>query len=360
MTWLTGSVRVRLCTAWAAALGILLLGAAPAWSAGEFEPNDDITLATVLAPGTYQAGNDTSTDPDWYAFDLAGRKQVSFSVQPSATSKCFNDLDNFRWSIRDYQGRQVREFNMFGAGDAAEYKYTTPPQGGRYYVVVGSSQYNHADCRYQLTVGPPDAGAPPPAPLPTVTVPEPNDTDDVAYGPLAADTLYEGVIETVNDSDRMFFYAYGSRLINVELTAVSGCGDVNAFISGASDEQATQVGYIASGERITYTFTTDPNTEAYGINVSEHQGNTGCRWQLRLSPAGAFAAAIESVPATASPACTAARRQRSRLANLVAQAKKRYARATTRTGRQKSRRTLAARRRDLAAAQRVVSRRCKT
>lgn len=349
---------------WAVVSLALLLSLALAGVAradGEFEPNDDIAAATVLDVGpTYAATVETTNDRDWFAFHLAGGQQVAFVVTPES-STCDDFSDRFRASVRGAEGKTLTELNDEGG----TYRYTTP-KTGFYYVTTGDEAFGapKVGCRYQFSAGPASAGAPaPPAPA-RQPAPEPNETAAQAYGPLNPGVRYDGTIETANDVDALFFYAFRGRQVDVELTQPDPLGDecylkeVEVALRGAgitSDNDSVTLD--GNARRVVPISVPSDKTHRYTLAFTSP---VGCHWQAMLSPATAIANTLDTTAPSASPECRAARRQRARMAVLVKQAKRRVRHASTSASARRARSLLRSRRRALRRANHAVATSCRT
>ncbi len=126
----------------------------------EFEENDSITSAALLAPGTFEL---SALDLDWFAIDGPG--QIEVQIQGNG-----GDLD---LALVDEEGNTLDASESPTSNETVSGTFT-----GRAYILV--LPYNGQTADYQLTinmttpVGPPEDGTPTPTPQPGPTPPESN------------------------------------------------------------------------------------------------------------------------------------------------------------------------------------------
>lgn len=361
----SGALAVRSLTVGALLSAFLLsVCCATSHAQGSFEPNDDIAAATPVGAEPVSASLESSSDDDWYRIELAPRRQVTVAVTfstPSGTSNtCGENFDGGRFTVRDEQSERLSDER-----GTSTYSLTTPAEASRIYVDV----YARNGCAYTLQISPSDAVLPPVAEPPHVPAGEPDESLAQATGPLDGDVYYEGMIDTSNDLEYLYFYAGGSRKVTLDFLSPGGCTDTRAF-RGTVFEDGTQDAnpddrlpggvngnvYLDLYLRRIVTFAARPAVARYNIAI---EGGQGCRWLVKVSPATALSRSLDAtLPKASSPECKAARRQRARYARLVTQAKRTLRRTHSGHRRASARRSLSARRKLLRSAKRAVARTC--
>jgi len=106
---------------------------------------------------------------------------------------------------------------------------------------------------------------------------EPNDGIHQAYGPLEANTNYDGTTSSSSDDDWYIFYVSGPGLVEVKLTAKDCCVDATLY-----DQDGTplnSVSEVESGKSETIPYTT-PGPGRYYVSA---RGGTGDEYTLRVS-----------------------------------------------------------------------------
>jgi hypothetical protein len=268
-TWARTALALTVC---------LLFHTTLAFADGPFEPNNDIAQTTgpIAGDQTLSGTLETGTDADWYRLHLVGGRQVTFA-RNALTSQCFRA----RYSILNYDGSEIYGVGLGGAG-TGEYKWTTPPGGGTYYVRWQAFQTGGEGCSYEFSVSPADALSLDETPaLPEQAATEPNEDDGQAFGPLLADRLYTGVIDTNNDRDVLFFNALPQRNVTVEVTAPGSCSfRVAHEVSGPFESGLSDVSMDANLRSIR-TFRSAIWGGRYAVSIT---GELNCRWQVRISP----------------------------------------------------------------------------
>jgi hypothetical protein len=259
-----------------------LLAASSAGAASESEPNNDIISAYgPILPSPYTGTLEGEFDDDWYWLQLAGGQQVTFSATFN-NQECFFPDATAR--LLDYYGSGIASLSgpTFEPGVRQEYRYTTPTGGGTYYVEVQGR--GNSGCEYEFELTPPSAFAPAPPKPPIISLAEPDDFSGQAH-PIGAGVLYAGGIDTVNDSDRLYFDAKANQLVSIEI-AGGGCeGNIEASMAPPKgSREFSQTAYGSSSSRGAATIKTLQGGH-FDVTV---RGDLGCEWQLLLSPAAAL------------------------------------------------------------------------
>jgi hypothetical protein len=269
-----------------AGLVLLLVAAAPAAGAGQFEPNDEIGAATgPIGPQAYSAEFETGQDEDWYWIPLAGQQQIDLAVLFS-TYDCSH---GGRAYFIDQQGETIDTLDAIsqdyeGGEEVQHFRYTTPPVGGVYFLRFAGVG---PPCGYEFEVGPSSVFA---AGLanPVIRVVEPDNFKASAHGPIVADTLYAGAIDAEGDIDQLYMEALPGA--EVEMTMIGYCherGSVAATVTAPgqgprSNELRTTDGYGHGSA----SYETGPGGRIY-VAVN---GGVGCHWQFRVTPGSALRA----------------------------------------------------------------------
>ena len=319
--------------------------------ASEAEPNNDIIspngpISSVPYTGTLES----EQDDDWFWLQLAGDQQVTISAAFFGGDCSFPDAEI---TLRDYYGKEIASLGPSEyEGELSTYHYTTPPQSSTFYIEA-EGNVDHKGCRYEFQVSPPSAFAPAPVKPPIITMSEPDDFTNQAYGPISADTVYAGKIETINDVDQMYFEAKPNQSITTELAGGSCNGHVEATISPIGESKGFPQSVSGSyEERGHETFDTYSGGRFY-VAVT---GDYGCDWQFMISPPPALGA--EHVTHHHVSPCQRAKRllgrRRQHLHRL-----ERTLRFASREKRSKIRRKVRARKRNVRAARHAVRVNCK-
>lgn len=267
------------------ASALLLSSSIAGAAAAEIEPNDDVISAQgPIGPTSYQGHLGAGDEDDWYWVQLAGGQQVSFSAVFEEQGCFFPDADA---RLIDYHGKVLLALSgpTFEPGVVQEDHYTTPPGSGTYFVEVEHGGMDE-DCAYSFQLGPAAAIAPAPPKPPLLPLAEPDDLLSEAHE-IGAGTLYTGKIDTSNDVERMFFVAKAQQSVAVEI-ADGGCGGgVEAGVAPpAHSGTFPETAYGSSGGWGLAVVKTGSGGR-FDVTVS---GNTGCAWQLLLSPASSLGA----------------------------------------------------------------------
>lgn len=265
-----------------------LLGASPA--VAEPEPDDWIWQAS----GPVMSGSITGTiasynDYDYYMFYAASQTQLVVTLQPWASCD-FNRMV----TLKDSDGVTITDA-YFGSGPRT-IKYTTPVGTNRFFLLV----YGTSGCgsTYNISLSPTSALLAGPAmPSATLATGEPNESAAQPQGPLSADVIYTGQIETRNDEDWFTFYA--SAAFSLEGTIGSGC-DIDfspKLVLRDADQDSVDYFSVLSGRyrRISYS---PPGWKQYFIQVI---GGQGCGYRFSLSPASAIQSGPAPTPVAPAP-----------------------------------------------------------
>ena len=197
----------------------------------ETEPNDNMLQANVITDSNLVTGaTNTEQDVDWYEFSLGSQQQVTLNIDV-VPANC-----GVEFEFRDYRGERIESGISLGEElswnpeSAHEgYHYTTAYGGGIYYLMIYQGP---PGCEYTVSMSPTSAFAPLAAPLPVVDIPEPNDLQSQAYGPMKAETLYAGTIDTENDVEWLYFYVRGHHKAQLRMTdARCSTGEVRANLT---------------------------------------------------------------------------------------------------------------------------------
>jgi hypothetical protein len=328
----------------------LLLLSSIAWAAGEIEPNNDIIYSQgPIGSTSYQGHLGASDEDDWYWVQLAGGQQISFSAVFEEQGCFFPDADA---RLIDYSGKVLLNLSgpTFEPGVVQEDHYTTPPNAQTYFVEVEHGGEDE-DCAYSFQIGPAAAFAPAPPKPPLLPLSEPDDLVAEAHE-IGAGTLYTGKIDTSNDVERLFFIAKAQQSVAVEIAGGDCGGRIEAGVAppknsgtfpetayGSTDSWGRAVVKTGSGGR-------------FDVTVS---GDTGCTWQLLLSPASALGADAPSN--THVDPCRKARRLLTRRRARLHRLQRTLSFASPRR-RPHIRHQIAARRRAVKSARRAVQVRC--
>jgi hypothetical protein len=281
---------VALCSLAGAAAVPCTAAAAPTL---ESEPNDTVfqrtgPISTEGAEGSIATANDLDT----FLVRLRPQRQVkvTYSIlnRPACTAS-----SSLAYSLRTPSGSSIDApsgSDYLGSSQSSySYPITTPGVFGGpsqdYLLRFSASGTAAVGCRYRFTVTG-SAGeatdAIDPSPLPTypiVTVAEPNDLDAQATGPMQADTVYAGALETSNDADLLFVPIKGGTAPTFELTADGG--DVYTRITERGGERSTVSLDVDRGNTDSATPAAASADLVYLVTIT---GDTGASWRLRVTP----------------------------------------------------------------------------
>ena len=109
-----------------------------------------------------------------------------------------------------------------------------------------------------------------------------------AFGPLATGVNYDGQFETVNNTDRLYFYVGGAKQVQVRLTKV-GAGWSATIGAAVRDQDGDTMKYdfdrtIASNTTSQFAFTTSAPGRFYVSLGNDCAGDpymAGSRWRPR-------------------------------------------------------------------------------
>lgn len=251
----------------------------------EAEPNDNLfQINGPISPEGVTGALGTNVDRDLFLVRMRPQRQIRFRVEVLNGNTCSRDV-TYLWRT---EGSTFAE-GFANGGFTSERFVTTPGVFGEatkdsYLRVSGEP-----GCAYRFTVtdtagGPTDAIDNSPLPVvPVIPASEPNDLTSQAFGPLAANTLYEGGIETGTDVDYLKVFLRPGTNATVELAAASG--EAFASITTLDDSSVDSVSTSAN-EAATTTFSV--GQAAHRIRIS---GDVGARWRLKITPASAVGSA---------------------------------------------------------------------
>jgi hypothetical protein len=348
--------RWLLCATALIGLLLLLIAAAPAARAGQYEPNDEIGVATgPIGPQPYGAEFETDQDEDWYWIPLGGQQQIDLAVYFAD----FHCSYGARAYLVDSQGETIeglyaisQDYSDEGGDEVQHFLYTTPPAGGVYFLRftgVGPP------CPYEFEVGPGSVFA---AGLanPVIRNVEPDDVESSAHGPLVADTLYSGAIDAEGDVDQLYMDALPGT--EIQMTLIGYCherGGVDATITGPAEgprynELETSDGY---GHGST-SYETGPGGRVY-VAVN---GEAGCHWQFRVTPGSALGIAPPAPVEAAVDRCARAKHHLRRRQRAVKRLSKALHRARSPRARGRLHHRVEVARRAVRATRHLVAVRC--
>jgi hypothetical protein len=259
-----------------------LFAASSGGAASGSEPDNDIISAFgPILSSPYTGTLEGEFENDWYWLQLAGGQQVIFSATFNKQECFFPDATA---RLLDYYGSGIASLSgpTFEPGVRREYRYTTPVGGGTYYVEVEGR--SNSGCEYEFELSPASAFAPAQPKPPIAPLAEPDDFSGQAHA-IGAGALYAGRIDTVNDSDRLYFGAKANQLVSIEI-AGGGCqGKIEASMAPPKgSKEFSQTAYGSSSSRGAATIKTLQGGR-FEVTVG---GDLGCEWQLLLSPAAAL------------------------------------------------------------------------
>lgn len=339
---ITGGISVALLLA-------LFVFPSAALAGTETEPNNTILTANgPIGAETYSGELQGSGDVDIFWMQLGGQQQVTFNVSTVETSECRNGPE---LAIVNNWSQALASLRPEGTIER-QYRFSTPPGGGRYYVHVSTE--SGVGCKYSLSAGPSSAFVAPPPALPVVQVPEPNEFPAQAYGPIKAGVLYSGKIETSNDLDYLFFDGRANKRVTI-IPTVYGCegGHIDTGIYKGADTGALH--FIFSGGEYEgsgiHTVSIGPRDLDWYLRV---EGDEGCSWQLEVSPPQALVGSRGKPEGGCAGAKQELKRRRGELRRIERRA------ISAHTGAQRSavQKALASGRRQVKAARAQVRREC--
>ncbi len=277
-----------------AALALPLLAGSPAAAAPtpEAEPNDSIfqysgPVGIDGARGTLGTANDL----DVFLVRLRPQRQVKITYaivnRPACTGYSAVNFSlrtptdvgiNAPYGSDDFYSSSVETFTITTPG-----VFGGPSQD--FYLRFWASGTTAVGCQYQFTVAgaageATDAIDPtPPQTYPVIETPEPNDIDAQAIGPLAADTLYAGTIETDNDIDLLYVPIKAGTAPTFELQSTGGGVDASIAVRGSTSSRE----YLSTDDQSldSETLAVSSTDTTYLVRLD---GTTGAKWRLRVTP----------------------------------------------------------------------------
>lgn len=211
-------IKVLFITVLALLLSPLALGPA----AAEPEPDGSIWQASgPVMDGQIRGSIASGNDDDWFMFYAASQTQLTITIQPNS---CRNGMTGQQYAItlRNSRGDEINSRSF--SSSVQTMTYTTPTGTNQYFINVWARGLScPSNPGYSASISPVSSlvwGSP----MPTATTPtgEPNESAAQAQGPIWADTVYTGALETSNDQDWFAFWANGAFM--VQMTESRGCG----------------------------------------------------------------------------------------------------------------------------------------
>jgi hypothetical protein len=283
---------------WLAVLIALLV--LPATAYADVEPNDHVFQAegpvTGGAPIPGTIFNDA--DDDWYLAYVSSQTQTDVVVA-STTTGCSLQARLYDGDL----GRQASE--TLSSEPEIHLRYTTPPGTTRMFVRVSGWLGTCANEPYTVTLNPAPAyvtGEPASGGTP---VPEPNEAPEQAAGPLAGGLIHSGALETVNDTDWLYFHTAGPAELDIPVTEPFGNCSVDAALYSAADptRSLTSVSPSFQVEHLRYRA---PGAGTYLVRLSHWiTACPGVSYQLRVFPAEALTATPPPATGVAAPSTSA-------------------------------------------------------
>jgi hypothetical protein len=314
-----------------------------------------------LSGGVPYAG--TTGDLDRYFFYAAGPTRIGLTVAAPGCSEYLNK--GLRVSLADANSKPLAQQAVEIAlpQTTGTLQLVVPRGTHRYYVMLDAACYE-GPIGYTLRIDPASSVGSGPSPFANaINPPEPNEAPTRAYGPLVPDRPYFGLRGTVNDTDWLYFYARGDKVLDIQMTAgglpcpsgVCQCeSDIgNAVGTGINlvDARGRDLAHgsalVDSIQHIRYT--TPPMTRRYYIRA--RCGYEGDSYLLRVGPTDALTTAVP-------PECKSAKVARMKATRSVRRARERVGRARDRRAKRRAQRTLSAARTKLSRRISVVNRLC--
>jgi hypothetical protein len=264
----------------------------------ETEPNDTIfQTGPPITPDGVSGTLSTANDEDIFLVRLRPQRQVEVNYAVTNPGTCGdNGYVHYSFLYPNGSTTNASGDSYEGVGEVGDsgidtYTITTPGVVGdpsqpfflRFFTEGGYG----AGCAYQFTItglngAPTDAidGSPPPA-YPQVATGEPNDTVAQGYGPIAADTVYTGSIQTANDVDFLTVPLRGNTNATMELAASGGEVEADAEPSTTTNDYDDNQVYADDGQVVDKSFSTSTSDTTYAIKIS---GDQGTAWRFRITP----------------------------------------------------------------------------
>ncbi len=293
-----------------AAAALTITGSAAAAPTSELEPNDTIFQYTgpVAIDGAV-GGMATANDLDVFLIRLRPQRQVKLTYEN--TNGCAG-RSSLNYSLLTPTGTDLEAPNGssdFYTSSTKAYTITTPGVFGgvsqEYYLRFWADASQAVGCQYRFTVSgaageATDAiDATPPLTYPMVETSEPNDLDAQATGPMAADTLYAGTIDTSNDLDLLYVPIKAGTAPTFELQSASGGVDGEIFVRG---ERYSKTSLSTDYQPLdTETLAVASADTTYLVSIS---GAVGAKWRLRVTPPLAIGTTPAPPPTVVPPVVT--------------------------------------------------------
>lgn len=257
---------------------------AQALPTSEIEPNDDIFQMTgPIGPGGASGQVASGSDQDFFLVRLRPQRQIEIHFSAAQCSAG-------EFEVETLDGTDIAEASYLYDNESDTDAVTTPGiYGGPSFIAkIVVSTRNSGSCNY--TVGFTGAGggatdvvdsSPLPA-LPKVATSEPNDFEGQANGPLSADVVYTGVIETDNDVDWLYVPLLGGTTLTMEFSTGSVQANAELLTSATSSSVVALSPAANTSNASSYSV---PYSATYYVRL---WGSLGARYRLQLSPASAI------------------------------------------------------------------------